>query len=83
MAETTLTQGAAEAIAGGWHSDPFAVLGLQKAAMGWEVRAFIPGAHRLWVLSGKSEAEAIPFPGVPGLFTHQIPRGRPWNGLGI
>ena len=30
MAETTLDRGAAEAIAGGWHGDPFSVLGAQK-----------------------------------------------------
>jgi 1,4-alpha-glucan branching enzyme len=74
MAETTLDKGAAEAIAGGWHGDPFGVLGPHKAAKGWEIRAFVPGADRLWVLTGKTEAEAVPYPGVPGLFTHQAAR---------
>lgn len=74
MAETTLDRGAAEAIAGGWHGDPFGVLGPHKVAKGWEVRAFVPGAERLWVLSGKTEVEAVPYPGLPGLFTHQMAR---------
>jgi starch phosphorylase len=50
MAGTTLDRGAAEAIAGGWHGDPFGVLGPHKAAKGWEVRAFVPGAERLWLI---------------------------------
>jgi len=74
MAETTLDRGTAEAIAGGWHGDPFGVLGPHKTAKGWEVRAFVPGADRLWVLTGKAEAEAVAYPGVPGLFTHQLAR---------
>ena len=64
MAETTLDRGAAEAIAGGWHGDPFGVLGPHKVAKGWEIRAFVPGAERLWVLSGKTEAEALAWPGL-------------------
>ncbi|WP_295078750.1 1,4-alpha-glucan branching protein GlgB [Tabrizicola sp.] len=74
MAETTLDKGAAEAIAGGLHGDPFSVLGAHKRAKGWEITAFVPGAERLWVRTGKTEAEAIPYPGVPGVFTHQIAR---------
>ena len=74
MAETTLDQGAAEAIAGGWHGDPFAVLGPQKRARVWEITAFVPGADRLWVVAGKTEVEAVPYPGVPGVFTHQAAR---------
>jgi 1,4-alpha-glucan branching enzyme len=74
MAETTLDRGAAEAIAGGWHGDPFGVLGPHKAAKGWEIVAFVPGADQLWVLTGKTEAEAVPYPGIPGLFTHQMAR---------
>ena len=69
MAGTTLDRGAAEAIAGGWHGDPFGVLGPHKVAKGWEIRAFVPGAERLWVLSGKSAVEAEVYPGLPGLFT--------------
>ena len=74
MAETTLDRGAAEAIAGGWHGDPFGVLGPHKVAKGWEIRAFAPGADRLWILSGNSVSEAVGYPGLPGLFTHQMAR---------
>jgi 1,4-alpha-glucan branching enzyme len=72
MAETLLDRGAAEAIAGGWHGDPFAVLGPHKQGKTWEITAFVPGAERLWVLAGKKADEAVPYPGVPGLFTHQM-----------
>jgi 1,4-alpha-glucan branching enzyme len=74
MAGTTLDRGAAEAIAGGWHGDPFGVLGPHKAAKGWEVRAFVPGAERLWLITGKTEAEAEAWPGLPGLFTCALAR---------
>ena len=77
MAETTLDRGAAEAIAGGWHGDPFGVLGPHKAAKGWEVRAFVPGADRLWLLTGKTVVEAAAYPGLPGLFT--VPMARKGN----
>jgi 1,4-alpha-glucan branching enzyme len=67
MAETTLDRATAEAIAGGWHGDPFAVLGPHKRSKGWEITAFVPGAERLWVLAGKTEAdEAVPYPGCAG-----------------
>ena len=74
MAEMTLDPGAAQAIAGGWHGDPFAILGPHKAAKGWEVRAFVPGADRLWLLSGKTVVEAAAYPGIPGLFLAQMAR---------
>ncbi|WP_309663756.1 1,4-alpha-glucan branching protein GlgB [Tabrizicola sp.] len=72
MAETLLDRGAAEAIAGGWHGDPFAALGPQKRGKTWEITAFVPGAERLWVLAGKKADEAVPYFGIPGLFTHQM-----------
>ena len=72
MVETTLDRGAAEAIAGGWHGDPFAVLGPHKSGAGWEVRAFVPGAARLWLVTGRSEVEASGYPGVPGLFVARM-----------
>lgn len=74
MGETSLDRAAAEAIAGGWHGDPFAVLGPHKRGGKWEVTAFVPGADRLWVLTGKTAEEAEPYPGIPGLFTHQMAR---------
>ena len=74
MADTTLDQSSAAAIAGGWHGDPFAVLGPHKRGKVWEITAFVPGAERLWVLTGNTKAEARPYPGHPGLFTHQTAR---------
>ncbi|MFT4149598.1 MAG: 1,4-alpha-glucan branching protein GlgB [Paracoccaceae bacterium] len=46
--------GTADALAGGWHGDPFAVLGPQKRDGQWVVTALAPGAERLWVLTGKT-----------------------------
>ncbi|WP_374374753.1 1,4-alpha-glucan branching protein GlgB [Tabrizicola sp.] len=74
MVGTTLERGAAEAIAGGWHGDAFGVLGPHKAAKGWEIRAFVPGAERLWILAGRSVTEAEAYPGLPGLFTCAMAR---------
>ncbi len=39
-----------EAIVGGWHGDPFSVLGPHRAGEGWEVRAFLPWAKTAEVL---------------------------------
>ena len=57
---------AADAIARADHGDPFAVLGMQQEAAGRpvEVRAFVPGAERLWVIDSATgepagEAERI------------------------
>ena len=74
MAVKTLDKATAEAIAGGWHGDPFAVLGPHKRAKGWEIVAFVPGAEKLWVKTSKAEVEAVAFPGIAGIFTHQMAR---------
>ena len=65
---------AAWAIAEGRHGDPFSVLGPHKRGSAWVITAFVPGAERLWVLSGKKVEEATPYPGIAGLFTHRQAR---------
>ena len=62
--------GAAEAILNGTHGDLFAELGLHKRGKAWVVTAFVPGADRLWVLTGKAGKadEAAPVANAPGLF---------------
>ena len=40
------------ALVGGWHPDPFAVLGPHGTPAGWEVRAFVPGARAVEFLTG-------------------------------
>jgi 1,4-alpha-glucan branching enzyme len=40
-----------EAIAGGYHRDPFSVLGLHEVEAGWEVRAFLPQAETVELLA--------------------------------
>ena len=64
-------RGAAEALLDGLHGDPFSALGLHKQGKSWVVTAFVPGADRLWVLTGKvgKADEASPVDGAPGLFT--------------
>jgi 1,4-alpha-glucan branching enzyme len=60
----------AEALVNGSHGDPFSVLGPHKQGKQWVVTAFVPGAERLWVLTGKAGKadEASPVDGAPGLF---------------
>ncbi len=59
------------AIAGGYHTDPFAVLGPHGTPAGWEVRAFLPGARSVELrLEGKTLPMARVHP--EGLFV-----GRP------
>ncbi len=59
---------AADAIARAGHGDPFAVLGMHQSGTGKpvEVRAFLPGAVRLWVIdsfTGDPAGEAERFQG--------------------
>ena len=76
MTETLIDHGAAKAIVEGRHGDPFSVLGLHKRAAGWVVTAFVPGAERLSVLTGKAgkPLDAMAIPGCDGLFCAALPR---------
>ncbi len=69
-----IDRAAAEALVNGTHGDPFAELGLHKRGKSWVVTAFVPGADRLWVLTGKTGKadEAAPVTGAAGLFTHVL-----------
>src|SRR6266404_3106709 len=79
-----------EAIIGGYHGDPFRVLGPHSSANGWVVRAFLPQAMDADVLvagttypmrkvrtEGLFEAE---LPKDPGPYELQL---TPWNGIDI
>jgi 1,4-alpha-glucan branching enzyme len=46
--------GEVAAIVAGTHRDPFAVLGMHETDQGLVVRAFIPGARRMWVVEARS-----------------------------
>lgn len=76
MTEQLIDHGAAKAIVEGRHGDPFSVLGLHKREAGWVVTAFVPGAERLSVLTGKAgkPVEAMAIPGCDGLFCAALPR---------
>src|SRR5947209_13665399 len=52
-----MTEEELQAIAGGYHGDPFAVFGPHKtgAAGGWVVRAFLPQVKELVLLAGGAE----------------------------
>jgi 1,4-alpha-glucan branching enzyme len=54
MTEDLIDKDAAQAIAEGRHGDPFSVLGLHKRGGAWVVCAFVPGADRVQVLTGKA-----------------------------
>lgn len=65
MIEERALRDAAIAIARAEHGDPFAVLGMHQSGPGQpvEVRAFVPGAERLWVIdsaTGDAAGEAKP-----------------------
>jgi 1,4-alpha-glucan branching enzyme len=64
--EYLVDPGDAEAIAGGWHGDPFAVLGPQRRRGRWVVTVFAPGAERLWLLTGKGRKPVAAQPIHPG-----------------
>ena len=66
--------GSAQALINGTHGDPFAELGLHKRGKVWVVTAFVPGADKLWVLTGKAgkAEEAKPVDAAAGLFTHVL-----------
>jgi 1,4-alpha-glucan branching enzyme len=68
-----IDEAAAKAIAEGTHGDPFSVLGLHKRDK-WVVTAFVPGADRLFVLTGKTKTESAIAHGIPGLFVANLPK---------
>ncbi|NUB43033.1 1,4-alpha-glucan branching protein GlgB [Fertoebacter nigrum] len=68
----------ARSILEGGHGDPFSVLGLHAEGAGFVVRAFVPGADRLWVLTD-SEVQAQPVADAPGLFTCAMPARQPYR----
>ena len=67
----------ARAIAEGRHGDPFSVLGLHDYAGRWVLTAFMPDAARLIVVTPGGEYRAKAWPGVPGVFTCDLPG---WSG---
>ncbi len=76
MTETLIDADTSLAIIEGRHGDPFSVLGPQKRGGKTVVTAFVPGADRLWVLTGKAGAalDCDPVTGRPGMFTCVLPR---------
>ena len=74
MAEITIDEGVAWAICEGRHGDPFSVLGPHKLGGKWVVTAFVPGAEKLWLLTGKSGQEVEATHWGQGLFFATLPR---------
>ena len=71
--------GAAEAITGGTHGDPFSILGPHRTRDGWQVRAFVPGAETLTLAMPGREVRAEPVAGYPGLFVAAIDAPAPYE----
>ncbi|MFN3823701.1 MAG: 1,4-alpha-glucan branching protein GlgB [Pseudorhodobacter sp.] len=63
----------AAAIVSGAHGDPFSVLGLHPMGKGWQVRALMPGAELLEVVTESAIIPARPVADAPGLFTADLP----------
>ena len=74
MTDTLIDEGAAWAIVEGRHGDPFSVLGLHKRDGKWVVTAFVPGAEKLWVLTGKTGKATEATHWGQGLFLCVLPR---------
>ncbi len=75
MTDTTSDLGAAQAIVEGRHGDPFSVLGPHKFGKEWWVTAFVPGAEKVWLLTGKNtQTIADPVQGAPGVFRAKLAR---------
>ena len=68
MTDASIDRDTAMAILDGRHGDPFSVLGPHKRGGTLCVTAFVPGAERLWILTGKTEKLAAPVAGAPGMF---------------
>ncbi|MCA1908700.1 MAG: 1,4-alpha-glucan branching protein GlgB [Magnetospirillum sp.] len=53
----TLETAAIQAVVGGTHGDPFAVLGPHHGSDGWHLRVFAPEASRVWAVGPAGEVE--------------------------
>ncbi len=82
-----MTPNEVEAIAGGYYSDPFRILGPHQVEQGWEVRAFLPHAASASVAAG-DEIQPMDkihpqgffrarFPEHPGVYRLRL---KLWNG---
>ncbi|MBL4917788.1 1,4-alpha-glucan branching protein GlgB [Szabonella alba] len=69
----------AAAIVAGAHGDPFAVLGCHPLGKGWQVRALMPGAETLEVVTEGESVPARPVPDAPGLFVADLPARKPYR----
>ncbi|MFN4153323.1 MAG: 1,4-alpha-glucan branching protein GlgB [Paracoccaceae bacterium] len=79
MTGISIDEGVASAICEGRHGDPFSVLGPHKMGGKWLVTAFVPGAERLWVLTGKSGQEVEASHWGQGLFFASLSRKSPYR----
>ena len=74
MTDSLIDEAAAWAIAEGRHGDPFSVLGPHKRGGKWVITAFVPGAEKLWVLTGKTGKATEAMHWGQGLFLCALPR---------
>jgi 1,4-alpha-glucan branching enzyme len=69
----TVQDPAAQAILGGYHADPFAYLGRHEADGRVVVRALLPDARRVWVVSEAGAETELPRIDDAGLFVGDVP----------
>ena len=62
-----------EAIVGGYHGDAFRVLGPHALKSGWQVRAFLPGADSVAVVTGASKPVPMAKRHPAGFFSADLP----------
>jgi 1,4-alpha-glucan branching enzyme len=84
-----MTQKDLEAIVGGYHADPFSILGPHAVEDGWEIRAFQPGAARVEIRRAGETGQAMERRSASGVFVASL-RGElntgyrlwihPWEG---
>lgn len=67
------------AICHGTHGDPFAVLGPHRFGRFRVVRAFDPGAEKLFAVVGDKTHELEPVPGARGVFVGKVPGQKPYR----
>jgi len=67
------------AICHGTHGDPFAVLGPHSFARFRIVRAFDPGAEKMWAVADRKTHPLDPVPGAQGVFAGKVPGTKPYR----
>ena len=74
MKQGDLDSATLERIVGGYHTDPFSILGPHEVDKGWQIRAFLPQAAKVEVLLDGATMAMLPL-GDKGFFTLSLTGG--------